>query len=87
MSRSFLTCFRLFVLLTTLLLYVGPALSIPSPEDGRDDNKVNNKNDGKDDKKRNRDVIRVRKWESIQDAIDHAKPYTRIEIEGSIESK
>ncbi|KAF2626142.1 hypothetical protein BU25DRAFT_411971 [Macroventuria anomochaeta] len=82
MSRSSLSYLRLFVLLAALLLCVGPALSIPSPKDGEDDDKHNDNKDDKDDKKDNKNVIRVKEGQSIQNAIDRAKPYVRIEVEG-----
>lgn len=68
MSPLSTTRLQLFVLLTTLLLFISPVISNPTPTYNTDDK------DGK--------VIRVRKWESIQAAIDRAKPYTRIEVEG-----
>ncbi|KAH6633141.1 pectin lyase fold/virulence factor, partial [Boeremia exigua] len=58
---------RLFILFTALLLFAGPAISVPSYKTGHDDDKG---------------VIRVKHGESIQAAIDRAKPYTRIEVEG-----
>lgn len=69
MSRLSSTYLRLLVLLTALLLCISPVISSPSPTYGRDD-----KNHDK--------TVRVKKGESIQKAIDHAKPYTRIEVEG-----
>jgi hypothetical protein len=63
---------RLPILLAALLLCIGPVVSLPSPNDDKDQS----------DKKDDRNVIRVKHRQSIQDAIDHAKPYTRIEVEG-----
>lgn len=70
MSRSSLAYLRLLVLLAALLLCIGSVVSHPSPTDDKK---------GKDDEK---NVIRVKEKDSIQDAIKRAKPYTRIEVEG-----
>lgn len=64
---------RLFVLLAALSLCIGPALSVPSSKGDKD---------GDDRKGGNKGVIRVKHGESIQVAIQNAKPYTRIEVEG-----
>lgn len=71
-----LTYLRLFVLLAVLSLCASPAISMPSNKGDKDDDK-----DDKD-RKNNKGVIRVKHRESIQAAIDRAKPYTRIEVEG-----
>ncbi|KAJ4991930.1 hypothetical protein SVAN01_02525 [Stagonosporopsis vannaccii] len=76
MPSLIFTYLRLFVLLTVLSLCVSPAISVPSKKDGKDDDD-NNKGG-----KNNKGVIRVKHRESIQAAIDRAKPYTRIEVEG-----
>lgn len=72
---------RLFVLLAALFLCIDPAVSVPSRKDhdGYKD-KCEHKYDYKGG--RDRKVIRVRERESIQEAIDCARPYTRIEVEG-----
>lgn len=70
MSHPTPSYLRHLILLAAFLLCVGSVLSVPSPKDDRYDEK--------NDKK----VLRVKNGQSIQDAIDHAKPYTRIEVEG-----
>ncbi|KAJ8118777.1 hypothetical protein OPT61_g318 [Boeremia exigua] len=78
MPRLFFTYLRLFALLTALLLFISPAISGPSYKTGEDDSK----NDQKCNKRYRGNVIRVKHGESIQAAIDCARPYTRVEVEG-----
>lgn len=79
MARSQGHYLRLLVFLAVLLLRVGSVMSLPTPNDSEDDSKTF---DHDDDKKYHQTVVRVKEMESIQDAIDHARPYTRIEVEG-----
>lgn len=84
MSRPSLSYLRLLVLLAALLLCVYPTISAPSPKDGKDDNKDDDRGKGKDDDK---DVISVKGGESIQKAIDNAKKGARIEVYGKHEEQ